>query len=171
MDPELQGLAADMEQVLNAAYCRAGIELPKRNGRPMAVQMREEMPARTDEEFIVWLEAWAGFLDILFEQGPHPERVMRRLYALVWAVAPERIATMKQTELALLFKETRAAVSQRVRLIFSSYLAANGFKATRVPGQKRASAVEKYRTAQKGNSNRRAGRKKGDSRNPTKRKA
>ncbi len=161
-DSDTQGLLNDMSGVLDAAYHRIGMEAPRHNGRPVMAMIRSDVPAATDDDFQVWMEAWRSFLTILFHEGPHPERVMRRLYAFVWAVDREKLANMSQTDLALLFKETRAAVSLRVNLLFSGYLKAQGFRATRVPGQKTEGACKTFARKAAGNHNRKSGRKKGD---------
>jgi len=152
-----------IDGVLDAAYQRLGMPAPPtRNGRPVRAMMLEELPPRDDEEFIIWLEAWRAMMKILFHEGAHPERVIKRLFAFTWAVDREQLANMTQTDLALMFQETRAAVSHRINLLFSDYLKANKFKCTRVSGQKSETARTISAAKAKNNKNRKAGRKKGD---------
>lgn len=154
-------LCDHIDSVLDAAYQRLGMEAPRHNGRPMLPMIRSEMPV-DDEEAIIWLEAWRAFLNILFDAGPHPERVIKRLYALVWAVDREKVANMSQTGMALLFKETRAATNARIVALYTDFLKKKGFRGTKVPGQKSETACQTFSQKAKGNTSRKSGKKKGD---------
>jgi hypothetical protein len=115
-----------------------------------------------NEEFQTWLEAWRAFMAVIWQEGPSPEKGLKRLIALTWCVAREYLANMTQTDLALLTHETRAAWCHRVKLVYTDYLKARGFRGTRVPGQKREGATKTYAAKARGNQSRKSGRKKGD---------
>ena len=161
-DPEIQELIEHMDGSLDAAYHRLGMEAPKHNGRPMVMQMQQMLPPPGDEEQVIWLEAFRAFLDFLFTQGPRPDRVLRRLFAITWAVNPELLVGMSQTQVAELMKETRAAFQLRVKVVYSDYLRSKGYRGTSVPGQKSETARQTFAARAKGNKNRLKGRKKGD---------
>ena len=158
----LEQLEHHMDGCLDAAYHRLGMMAPRHNGRPMMAHIRAELPPAEDDEVLIWLEAWRAFLRLLFEAGPRPDRVLKRLYALTWAVDREKLAHMSQTELAELLGETRAAMQQRIKLVYNDQLSRMGFRGTRVPGQNTETTCRKLERAQKGNTNRRNGRRKGD---------
>lgn len=162
-DRQIAELSEHIDGVLDAAYHRIGMQPPKHNGRPMLAMLKSEMPTEEDEAW-VWIEAWRAFLNILFDAGPHPERVMKRLYALVWAVDREKVVNLSQTGLALLFKETRAASSARIGLLYTEFLKSKGYRGTKVPGQKSESACQNFALRAQGNTSRRKGKKKGDKR-------
>lgn len=164
-EQELEVLEAHMDELLDSAYHRMGVESPRHNGRPVVVMVREEVQRAGEDDALVYVEAWRAFLEILFATGPRPDRVMKRLFALVWAVNRERLANMSQTDLALMMKETRAATQLRIRLLYTDFLKSRGFRGTRVPGQKSETASRISAAKAKGNTNRKSGRKKGDIRN------
>ena len=156
----IEELQQHMDGCLDAAYHRLGMMAPRHNGRPMLAQLRAELPPPGDDEVLIWLEAWRSFLNILFDAGPSPERVLKRLYALVWAVDRERLANMSQTDLAELFRETRAAQQARIKMVYSEFLRRRGYRGTKVPGQKTEGACVKFALGAKGNTNRRCGKRR-----------
>jgi len=161
LEPELVDISEHIEAVLDAAYHRMGCAAPLRNGRPV-VQMVHEATQLEDEELWVWLEAWRSMMAIIWQEGPSPERALKRLVALTWAVSRENLANMTMEELGLLTHETKSAWSNRIKIIYSDYLKSRGFRGTRVPGQKSESATKAYAAAAKHNKNRASGKKKGD---------
>lgn len=86
--------------------------------------------------------------------GPSPGAVVRRVFAVLRAVNPELIAHMTVRELALMFDETPAAQSWRIKKIFSDYLRERGVKGFKAPFQKSEAARAAYSRAQQGNRNR-----------------
>lgn len=159
---ELRELEEHIDQRLHAAYLAMGCVAPTRNGKPVPEMVAHVEREVDDEEFVIWMEAWRGFLSILWQEGPSPEKALKRLIAMTWSVARENLANMSQTELALLTHETRAAWCHRIKVVYSDYLKSRGFRGTRVPGQKSESSTKIYAQTATGNVSRRSGRKKGD---------
>lgn len=164
LDPELVEIGEHIEAVLDAAYHRMGCVTPRRNGRAITQMVTEAKEGMDDDELWVWLEAWRGMMSILWQEGPSPERALKRLMAFTWAVSRESLANMSMTDLALLTHETRAAWSHRVKVVYSDYLKSRGYRGTRVPGQKSEGSTKVYARVAAGNTSRRSGRKKGDTR-------
>lgn len=95
-------------------------------------------------------------LDYLASDGPHPGCVLRRYFAVAKALQREDLLCgMTLHELGLMFGETRAAQSWRVKKIFSGYLKGRGAKGFKARFQKSEAAREAYSRAQLGNTNRR----------------
>lgn len=99
------------------------------------------------------------FFEFLYEDGPHPGWVLRRLYALARRYRPSYILHMNGTDLGLMFGETRAAQSWRTQLIFDR-LKLSGVHGCRGGGFKTESSREAYADAARGNRNRAKGKKK-----------
>lgn len=167
LDPAVHVCIDHIDDVLDAAYHRMGVQAPRHNGRPVLVMVRDALPPPNDEELIIWLEAWGAFLTILFAEGASPLKVLKRLFAFVWAVRRELLVNMTQTELGLLMGETRAAVSHRVNVVYSDYLKRMGFRGTRLPGQKSETSRETFARKAAGNTSRASGRKAGECRSGT----
>jgi hypothetical protein len=95
-------------------------------------------------------------LDYLAADGPHPGCVLRRYFAVVKALQREDLLCgMTLQELGLMFGETKAAQSWRVKKIFSGYLRGAGAKGFKARFQKSETARAAYARAQLGNTNRR----------------
>lgn len=140
---------------LGVVYRRGGFEAVDTVTPVDAIEPEEDS---TDQQK-VRDEAFRKLLGYFFEDGPHPGVVMRRVYATAWALAPEMIGHMSQRDLAKLFDETPAAVSWRVKKMFDGYLAAAGMRG-RLAGQKSDSARASYSRAQRGNKNRKCGKRR-----------
>lgn len=89
-----------------------------------------------------------------FADGAHPGVVLRRVYAVAKAIEPAMINHMSLEELALMFGETKAAQSWRLKRIFSDYQRHSGLKGFKARFQKSESARAAYSRAQRGNKNR-----------------
>lgn len=161
-------LSDHIDEVLDVSYRRMGCVAPTRNGRPVVQMIDSYEREIDDEDFEIWLEAWRGFMSILWQEGPSPEKALKRLIALTWCVSRENLADMSQTELGLLTHETRAAWCHRIKVVYTDYLKSRGFRGTRVPGQKREGSTNIYARKATGNKSRRSGRKKGDAARPPK---
>lgn len=95
-------------------------------------------------------------LDYLAADGPHPGCVLRRYYAVVKALQREDLLCgMTLKELGMMFGETKAAQSWRIKKIFSGYLKGAGAKGFKARFQKSEAAVAAYARTQLGNTNRR----------------
>lgn len=112
----------------------------------------------TEEEKAIRDEVFNRMLDFVFQDGPHPGVVMRRLYGLAWAFRRDLIGEMSQRDLAKLFAETPAAMNWRINRMFTDYLKSAGMRG-RLAGQKTLDAVASYARAAKGNQNRKGGKK------------
>lgn len=99
------------------------------------------------------------FFDFLYEDGPHPGWVLRRVFALARRYRPELILKMNGTDLGLMFGETRAAQSWRMQAIFDR-LKLSGVRGARGGGFKCEASRESYSEAARGNSNRSKQKKK-----------
>jgi hypothetical protein len=148
-----------VSDVLAAAYrrLRSGHEAIDTH-TPLDALMREEegMPA---DERVVRAEAFRAILADFFADGPHPAKVMRRVFALTKAYAPELILNMTCQDLGNMFGETRAAVSWRINQLHNKRVKAAGANGTHVRFQKSETTRAKYRLAAKGNKNRAKGAK------------
>lgn len=100
-------------------------------------------------------EVLVAMLCFLAADGPHPGAIVRRFYALAKALRPELIGHMSVEEIGLMMGETPAAVSWRIKRIFSDYQRERGVKGFKAVFQKSDSAREAYARAQRGNNNRR----------------
>lgn len=125
---------------------------------PLSTQGAAE-EARLAEEWRIRRSAHDMLLEYIFADGPRPDRVIRRVYALAKAVRADLIWDMSYEDLGLMLAETRAAQAWRFDKIICGTLKAAGFLGFRFPHQKGLSAIPHYAAAQKGNSNRRGGKK------------
>lgn len=147
-----------IEHVLGVVYRREGmVEFPD-NRTPLSDLLQREDGELSKDVFTqdpaVMQEAFSRLLNYFFADGPHPGCVLRRVFAVAWALRPSLITHMRQTDIALMFGETKAAMSWRINQIFTGYLKAAGMRGTRVPGQKSQASISNYSAAQMGNQNR-----------------
>lgn len=119
----------------------------------------ERMTDFSEEAQRLRVEFFARFFDFLFEDGPHPGWVLRRIYALARRYRPDLILGMNGTDLGLLFGETRAAQSYRMQLIFDR-LRMSGTRGFRGGGCKREESRSAYAASATGNRNRAKKRRK-----------
>ena len=143
-----------MNAVLAVAYQREGREAIT-TATPMTfADIFEQAPADGEEEGRIRGEAAIRLLHFIFQDGPHPGNTTRLLYLLAQRLAPELVLSMSGAELADMLGETRAAWSARNKRI-EGYLKARGAKAAKGRMQKSDTAVAKYASAARGNTNRR----------------
>jgi hypothetical protein len=90
-----------------------------------------------------------------YADGKHPGAVLRRVFGLAKAIAPELLGDMTLAELGLMFGETRAAQQWRIKKIFSDYQKGAGAKGFKARFQKSEAASAAAARAQRGNQNRR----------------
>ncbi|PAW76800.1 MAG: hypothetical protein B9S32_13765 [Verrucomicrobia bacterium Tous-C9LFEB] len=146
---------ARIEHVLRGVF-QNGEAVSSDNHTPLDALIAKEESMGLDWD--VRAEGINRLLDYFFVDGVHPGRVIRRVYAIAWALKRGGVERMSQTDIAALLGETRAAQSKRIRMIFNGHLAKSGFRACQAPGQKSASAVKTYSARQKGNHNRKGGK-------------
>jgi hypothetical protein len=111
------------------------------------------LPMRALVEDGEWRELLVRLVQYLFAEGGDVERAIKRVWALCIALQPALVAWRSLQEVADVFGETRAAVSNRVRRVYSLPIERAGGCGT-AWFQKRPETVEKYREAQRGNRNR-----------------
>lgn len=155
-EQQTEALVRRCYEQLDAVCVRAGAE-PREDETPLDIVAAIEEGGAEDEVAEALREGRTEgvrlALEFVFQDGCDPAVVMRRLYATVSQLAPELIHGMTFAEQAEMFGETRSAVSGRIRRLFKD-------TAVRGRNQKRQSAVERMREAQRGNSNRKNGEKK-----------
>jgi len=158
----------DHERRVESALSRAASRLHEAVDRRtpldelMLAEEAEEFERRAEESETaaeLLQEFFQRFLDFVFEEGPHPGWVMRRVYALARRYRPELILHMNGTDLGLLFGETRAAQSHRMQLLFDRLRQA-GVRGGRGGGCKSQGSREVYASAARGNHNRAKGKKR-----------
>lgn len=122
---------------------------------PLETLMREEGGAEDGDEWKVRGEAFWRMLEYLYEEGPEPLALIRRIYALTKAIAPHLLGDMSMDDIAMLSGDGgRATVSARILRIYNGKLAEAGMKGVKSACQKSDEARETYRGAQMGNRNR-----------------
>lgn len=110
-----------------------------------------------DRERVRTLKA---LLNYLWSGARSPWCVMKNVLAVTRRVKPLLIKGVSQTEVAWLLDETRAAVHAREKRTVEELLQRWGVKGFKLfGGTKSEAAREKYRDVQKGNCNRRGGKK------------
>jgi len=127
---------------------------PVENQTPLQTLIDGETGGELDE----WgcrHEVLVALLDWLCEDGVHPGAVLRRIYAVGKALNRPPWSLLSLEETGQMFGETRAAMSWRIKKIFSGYLKKKGFRGFKAPFQKDEEAVASFAKVQKGNRNRR----------------
>ena len=89
----------------------------------------------------------------LTAEGPQPLKIMKRLFAVGRGLRLPFFSALTMGEAALMFSETKAAHSWRVKVL-SGMIKLQGMKGYRLSGQKTPEAREHYAAAQAGNRNR-----------------
>jgi len=95
----------------------------------------------------------------ILAEGNHPLKIMKRLYAAGAGFREEAFSRLTMEERALMFGETKAAVSWRMKAL-SGLIDLAGMRGTKLPGQKSAAATANYSACQAGNSNRKKKRRR-----------
>lgn len=122
-------------------------------------EQERRMDAESKEAALISLEAHFWLLDFLFADGPHPGKVMRRLYAWVKKYRPELVWDMGYRNLGELFGESGAAMEWRVGQMIDNYAEAHGMRSVKMPWQRTAEACAAYSEVQQENSNRSGGQR------------
>lgn len=119
---------------------------------------REESVDR--EEWAIRVEAFRQVLEFCFQQGPHPGHVVRRVFCLAKAFAPELVLNMGVRDLGRMFGESHGCWSWRLKQVVVDFVKVRSGQTMNMPYQKSAEARAKYSEAQMGNRNRRNGERK-----------
>lgn len=101
-----------------------------------------------------------ALMEFFWAEGPHPIKVLKRLFHITLNVDPKRLYFMNQTQLARLLNETRAAFCAREKKVWEEFLSSRGFVGTRGPGKKSDEARATYRRLRRGNTCRLGGKKR-----------
>ena len=113
-----------------------------------------------EEALRMLLEAHFWLLDFLFAEGPHPGRVMRRLYAWVKKFRPSAIWDAGYRHLGELLGESHGTMEWRIGALIDGYAASKGIKGVKMPWQRGADVSATLSAAQRGNTNRLGGKKR-----------
>lgn len=138
-------IAREEEAERDAAY--AAMEFLIADGASLPLALVEKVNAAARDSFQQYESA---LMEWLFAAGPHPLEVMRRLFAYAKMRNADLLWKMGFREVGPLLKETHAAAALRCKALFGDTPA--GWK-------KKATACANMRQAQKGNRNRRGGKK------------
>lgn len=161
-DPEVQAHEARINDVLRGVCAVRTPELVEAR-TPLSELIESEDGEDDDDRHRRDLGMIMAYF---FADGPHPAQVVRRVFAVARAVRPELIGHLNGTQLALMFGETRAAQSWRVKKVFNRTIeqarnvhvrTIGSAKASRARFQKRKGTCVKYAAAQVGNHNRAKG--------------
>lgn len=152
---KVNGYEERMNTALAVAYQREGRTVVEANTPLTFAELLELAPGDGEQERRLQMETLLRLLFFIFQDGPHPGCTTRILYLLAQRLAPELVLCMSGAELADMLGETRAAWSARNKRIFTGYLKARGAKAAKGRLQKSDTAVAKYASAARGNTNRR----------------
>lgn len=149
------GAAMTPAQAIASAVHRNGHLIPGSVAlTPFDEMARREQEQHDDEERRIREEAHSEWLSWLFEGGPDPERVCKRLFSYARTYRPDLVLNMSMEQIAALFGQGRAAEHARAKKDLEGTLKKAGYRNTRLPTGKSQSAREKCAIAQKGNRHR-----------------
>ncbi len=108
----------------------------------------------TEQDMRASVETFLRFIDFCGQDGPHPAAVLKNFYAVVHAIRPQALGQafgkMTCADYAMLFGETRAAHSWRVKKIFSRFVKSRNAAAGKAGFQKSATATRTFARIRKG---------------------
>jgi hypothetical protein len=161
--PETDAHEARIASVLARKASQLGYEAPSvTTYTPLSALLASEDGADEDERQ-ARSEIVGKMLDFILQDGAHPAKAMKNLYAIVHALRPQALpGKWTCQDIADLFGETKAAHSWRVKQLCGPKL--KGARPIKARFQKAASATANYSAAQKGNHNRRHGLARPDER-------
>jgi hypothetical protein len=160
---ELLHLEREMQRALSRAAARLN-EVPDFHNPATDTMLREELRASEgkvsravedfgDEPMELFREFLRIWQDFVFEDGPHPFWVMRRVYLFARRYCPEHILEMNGSDLAILLGHTRSNESARLNLLFDR-LAGSGVRGARGACGKRQTSRDTFAFLAEGNHNR-----------------
>lgn len=153
--------AEAVRELMARVYRRSGHDLSgldHTTSTPLDDLIRQE-EGQPEDHYCAGNEMLGRFLEWVFQRGPNPPEVMKRIYAVAHALRPDLLLNMSGAEIAAIFDETRAAESARMMLLNKKMKAA-GFKHTSFVARKSETARRRMALSALGNQNRRKGRKK-----------
>lgn len=134
--------------------------------RARLAEPAEEQEESPDEWVVKEREAGAlSMLRFLFSSGAHPLRVMRRTIAAAVAMEMEPYASMTYDEVGMLTGTGKACVSYQMKILANVVKLRAGARFSKLPGQKDPRCKASYSAAQKGNENRKNGKRNGTGHN------
>lgn len=160
MTPEPDDDAADLAEALDAVihrYQGEGIVHAAAARSPLEELIAKEDAGagNADWEWQVRCETFNRLLAWFYADGRHPLQVLRRVYGVTKALAPQLLGDMPLDDLALLCGDGgKATVSARIRRIYNHLLEKSGQRNVQAFFQKNARTLAKYSLAQRGNRNR-----------------
>jgi hypothetical protein len=116
-------------------------------GEPVDPADQEE--EKNEDETRARQEHFHGLLRWIFGDGPHPVKVMRRLFLLTYQFAPEYLGYPTQADLGMLLGDKKQHQNYRLRVLFRGM--------ARSRSQKREGSSKTFSRAQEGNTSRRKG--------------
>jgi hypothetical protein len=139
------------EQLLEEA-AKQNVSVPESADRLEIIELLKDARDANWEQRV---KGMRGMMQYCFADGPHPLKVLERVYAVAKAVYPDLILNMSQEALAVLCNDGgRATVSARIKRLYNEPVARAGMNGSHLPWQKSASAVQTYADRQRGNQNR-----------------
>lgn len=147
---------ADMDAALRSHYLRTGaeqvfMEMPFDRMLRVEDDGAEEL---ADDVFRARAEGARALFEWVMQEGCHPQKLMKHLFALGRGLGIEPFCSFTMEESAMLCGEVKASHSHRCKLL-SRLIERAGMKGVRLPGQKSPEASASFAAAQRGNRNRR----------------
>lgn len=150
-----------MDAALRRYYRRTEAEMAYTD-MPFSELMKEREPGEPEpmeeEDPVAVMRIRVQTIRTLFRyllaEGPHPCKLMKRMFAVGRGLDIEPFSALTMTEAAMMFSETKAAHSWRMKVL-SGVIELAGMHGSRLPGQKSKTATPNYQAAQRGNQNRR----------------
>lgn len=153
--------------VLRKKSYRAKLAALQQAARSRATLYAWSKELKAERDFDCVRETIAGLIAYLLSDGPTWRNAAAVAYGVAKALRPHLIADMSLHDIAILSgdgsntpKSARATSGERIKRIFSRRIAATGAKASHAHFQKSPTVIEKYKSAQMGNHNRKRGVKK-----------
>jgi hypothetical protein len=152
-EKQVESHAAYMQSVLATAWRRlASAALPPAAGASIEALMQSG-PLLADEELEVRRETVCEWLRPIWRGGSLVE-ALKAVYALTRGFWPELVYNMTGEEIAALFRQTRAAVSEREHRLINRPIERHAGRHVTLRHQKSTGACARYAAAQIGNTHR-----------------
>jgi len=125
------------------------VEEPERDGEGEVTEAALDL---AEERNALRLAIFQQLLDFIFQDGPEPLLVLKRVFGVAKTVRPEVLGDMSMADIAIICADAgKATVSARVERIYGGTLREAGMSPGKASCQKKSG---KYAQAQKGNQNR-----------------
>lgn len=124
-------------------------------------QLAESIKNALEQNWEERIRGMVGMLDYIYQDGPHPLAVYRRMTTIVKGIRPKLVFFMSFAELAVLCDDGkgetcdgRATQQARFKRLFEKPIQKAGMRGFKAPHQKGASTSAGYSAAAQGNQNR-----------------